>query len=214
MDSDSLLGLHWSALRREAKAYDDQHASDAFEHARVWYRHSAWEVRHCAISVLGHLAAAGDGRALAFLAEECGEDPAWQVNEALAMAFDDVCAARGYEPALPLIREWLAAPQANRRRAVSEGLRPWTARKRTYFAQNPQVAIDLLGTLRDDDSRYVQQSVGNALRDIWRQRPDLVLTALRQWQAEQPDSQARKTITRFTLKKAVKDDPALRELFA
>ena len=64
------------------------------------------------------------------------------------MAFGDYCAAVGYEQAIPVLQQWLQASPANLRRAVSEGLRPWTASKRAVFVHNPQLAISLLGTLR------------------------------------------------------------------
>jgi 3-methyladenine DNA glycosylase AlkC len=177
-----------------------------------WYEHASWEERYFAVSVLGRLASA-DERALPFMFKRCGQDPAWQVNEALAMAFDDYCAVIGYENALPAIREWLSATSPNLRRAVSEGLRPWTSAKRAYFARNPLVALELLGTLRDDPSRYVQESVGNALRDISRKHPALVLDALRTWIEEQPRAKSRRTIARFALERAVKEDPSLRALY-
>ena len=50
------------------------------------------------------------------------------------------------------------------RRAVTEGLRIWTGRP--YFHNHPEVAIQLLSQLRNDESEYVRKSVGNALRDI------------------------------------------------
>src|SRR5689334_23142946 len=53
----------------------------------------------------------------------------WEVQEALAQAFDECCAAMGYEVALPAIDAWLADLHPNARRAVSEGLRPWTAKR-------------------------------------------------------------------------------------
>jgi 3-methyladenine DNA glycosylase AlkC len=213
MDSDALIGKSWSAIRQAARAFLRQPQPDAFEQALAMYAHPAWEVRSFALALLGGLAVV-DPRALAFLFERCGDDPAWQANEALAMAFDDYCAAVGYEQAIPLMRQWLQAPQANLRRAVSEGLRPWTASKRAIFAQNPQLAIELLGTLKDDPSRYVQESTGNALRDISRKHFDLVLAALRAWLAEQPQSQARRTVAKFALEQAVKADSSLRELYA
>ena len=184
----------------------------AYDMAVSWYADPAWEVRSFAVQVLGGLAPA-EMRALAFLFDRCGDDAAWQVNEALAMAFDDYCAAIGYDVALPEIRRWLAAPRVNLRRATSEGLRPWTASKRAIFARDPGLAIELLGTLKDDASRYVQESAGNALRDISRKHFDLVLAALREWIAESPHSKARQTIARFALERAVKDDPSLRQLF-
>ena len=65
------------------------------------------------------------------------------------------------EAALPLIKEWLNSDCANVRRAVSEGLRVWTSRP--YFKDNPQIAIQLLASHREDKSEYVRKSVGNAL---------------------------------------------------
>src|SRR5438093_3730286 len=211
MDITTLIGLNWSALRREAQAFLSKPQPSALELAMWWYEHPAWEVRFFAVSVLGGLAGE-DRRALEFLYEKCGSDPAWQVNEALAMAFDDYCAATGYEQALPEMRKWLASPFSNLRRAVSEGLRPWTAGKRPYFAANPQAAIDLLGTLKDDDSRYVQESVGNALRDISRKHPALVVEAVRAWVAEKPESKSRRTIARYALKQVIKADPLRQQL--
>src|SRR5262249_3716385 len=145
MDPDQLIGKHWSAIRQAARAFLSQPQPDAFEQAAAMYAHSSWEVRSFALALLGGLAA-HDPRALGFLFERCGDDPAWQANEALAMAFDDYCAAVGYEQAMPVMRLWLQAPHANLRRAVSEGLRPWTAERREIFAKAPQLAIDLLGT--------------------------------------------------------------------
>ena len=213
MDFDQLIGKNWSTIRQAAQSFLRQPTPDAFEQAVAMYAHSAWELRSFALALLGGLAA-DDPRALAFLYECCGNDPAWQANEALAMAFDDYCAAIGYEQAIPVLRQWLQAPQAKLRRAASEGLRPWTARKRALFARNPQLAIELLGTLKDDPSRYVQESTGNALRDISRKHYDLVLETLRAWLAEQPQSQARRTVAKFALERAVKEDPSLRELYA
>lgn len=212
LDITHLIGLKWSDIRREAKDCVSETGPDALDFAVQSYSHPAWEVRAFAVQMLGSLAAT-DLRALAFLSEQCGSDPAWQVNEALAMAFDDYCSATGYEQALPAMRDWLRSSSPNVRRAVSEGLRPWTSSKRPYFARDPVAAIDMLGTLKDDDSRYVQESVGNALRDISRKHFDLVLTALRAWLAENPASRPRRTIARFALESAVKQDPSLRQIY-
>jgi len=212
LDTSHLLGLKWSDIRREAQAYVSEHGVGAFDPAVQCYGDPNWEVRAFAVQMLGSLAGE-DGRALAFLFATCGSDPAWQVNEALAMAFDDYCTATGYEQALPVMREWLRSESPNVRRAVSEGLRPWTASRRTYFAKHPQEAIDMLGTLKDDPTRYVQESVGNALRDISRKEFGLVLAALRAWASEDPASKPRRTIAKFALENAVKEDPLLRDVY-
>lgn len=213
VDSSGLEGLNWAALRREAEDFCKEAPPNAFDLACQWYAEPTHEVRFFAVSVLGKLAAR-DARALQFLFEHCGEDPAWQVNEGLAMAFDDYCAGVGYEKAPAEMEKWLRASSPALRRAVSEGLRPWTASKRSYFAANPQAAIDLLGRLKDDQSRYVQESVGNALRDISRKHLDLVVSALERWVSEEPHSKSRRTVAKFALKNAVKEDPSLEGLYS
>jgi hypothetical protein len=116
---------------------------------------------------------------LDLLAEKVVADPAWQVQEMLARAFDAHCRAAGYEASLPLIDAWLASPARNQRRAVTEGLRIWTSRP--YFKQHPEIAIHLLSQRRDDPEPYVRESAGNALRDISRRYPDLVRAELVTW---------------------------------
>ncbi len=211
MDTETLIGCTWSQIRDRAYSYAAEDPA-AYDTAAGLYAHAAWEVRFFAVIVLGRIAAS-DRRALEFLYARCGDDGSWQVNEGLAMAFDAYCAACGYDRALPEIERWLHAPQANLRRAVSEGLRPWTAKARPYFAANPRAAVDLLGTLIDDESRYVLESTGNALRDISRKHFELVLAALRTWLAEQPQSRSRRVVARFALESAVKADPSLRHLY-
>ena len=62
---------------------------------------------------------------------------------------------------------------------MTEGLRIWT--NRDYFKSNPDVAISLLSSLKEDDSEYLRKSVGNALRDISKKYPDLVKKELDSW---------------------------------
>jgi hypothetical protein len=118
---------------------------------------------------------------LRVMRERAASDPDWEVQEALAQAFDAYCAAAGYETSLPVIDAWLADTHPNCRRAVSEGLRPWTAKSRVYFARHPQAAIRRLAALRADPSNYVCHSAGNALRDIRRAYPALVDAETATW---------------------------------
>lgn len=141
------------------------------------------QARCVATFIIGGLAAADVG-ALALLRDRVSGDSDWRVQEILAKAFDRFCAETGYEAALPVIREWLGSPNANVRRAVTEGLRIWTGRP--FFRDDPQVAIDLLAPLRCDESDYVRRSVGNALRDISKKHPDLVARETRQWDLTPP----------------------------
>jgi len=104
--------------------------------------------------------------------------------------------------ALPTIKEWLADSSPNIRRAVTEGLRIWTGRP--FFRDHPEVAIQLLSQLRNDESEYVRKSVGNALRDISKKYKELVKNELSQWDITNKHiKQTYKLASRFLQKKAV-----------
>ena len=170
-------------LREQRRARSDYASFDPEQARRVAflaYRSEAYQVRMYAVFLLGHLSQESD--VLSFLRENVSADSNWRVQEVLAKAFDDFCAVRGYEAALPVIDEWLSNPRPNVRRAVTEGLRIWT--RRPYFRDHPGDAIARLSKLRSDASEYVRKSVGNALRDISKKHPELVAAELRTWSLE------------------------------
>ena len=170
-------------LREQRRARSDYASFDPEQARRVAflaYRSEVYQVRMYAVFLLGHLSQEPD--VLSFLRDDVSADSNWRVQEVLAKAFDDFCAVRGYEAALPVIDEWLSDPRPNVRRAVTEGLRIWT--RRPYFRDHPGDAIARLSKLRSDASEYVRKSVGNALRDISKKHPELVVAELRTWSLE------------------------------
>jgi heat repeat domain protein len=170
-------------LREQRRARSDYASFDPEQARRVAflaYRSEVYQVRMYAVFLLGHLSQESD--VLSFLRDDVSADSNWRVQEVLAKAFDDFCAVRGYEAALPVIDEWLSDPRPNVRRAVTEGLRIWT--RRPYFRDHPGDAIARLSKLRSDASEYVRKSVGNALRDISKKHPELVAAELRTWSLE------------------------------
>lgn len=170
-------------LREQRRAHSDYASFDPEQARRVAflaYRSEVYQVRMYAVFLLGHLSQESD--VLSFLRDDVSADSNWRVQEVLAKAFDDFCAVRGYEAALPVIDEWLSNPRPNVRRAVTEGLRIWT--RRPYFRDHPGDAIARLSRLRSDASEYVRKSVGNALRDISKKHPELVAAELRTWSLE------------------------------
>jgi len=170
-------------LREQRRARSDYASFDPEQARRVAflaYRSEVYQVRMYAVFLLGHLSQESD--VLSFLRDDVSADSNWRVQEVLAKAFDDFCAVRGYEAALPVIDEWLSNPRPNVRRAVTEGLRIWTSRP--YFRDHPGDAIARLSRLRSDASEYVRKSVGNALRDISKKHPELVAAELRTWSLE------------------------------
>lgn len=124
-------------------------------------------------------AAVGVASAMEFMVGTIAEFDDWRVQESLAKGFDWYCAERGWKESLPVIDEWLGHRRPNVRRAAAEGPRVWT--KRAYFADHPDAALRRLGGLRADPSSYVRKSVANALSDISKTYPDLVLAELREW---------------------------------
>jgi HEAT repeat protein len=193
----SLEGLGWSKVRAVARELAATGTPD--EIAAVAERElGAKDVkrRMLAIYLLGFTAGARPAN-LTTLYERAVDDPNWEAQEALAQAFDTYCATVGYETALPLIDAWLGDAHPNARRAVSEGLRPWTSKSRRYFAERPAEAIRRLAALRADESEYVRHSAGNALRDIRRAHPDLVDAETAAWEMDDPR-------VRFTYERVLK----------
>ena len=157
---------------------DEQAVEDSLRIAKRLFTSEIYQARSLASFIFGRLAA-NSKEAIEFLKRQVSQDNDWRVQEILAKAFDRYCADVGYEQALPVIKEWLADHSPNMRRAVTEGLRIWTGRP--FFCDHPEVAIQFLSQLRNDESEYVRKSVGNALRDISKKHKELVKNELRQW---------------------------------
>jgi len=121
-------------------------------------------------------------KAYNFLKSKVSINPSWQIQEFLAMAFDNYCKNIGYEKALETIDEWLNSKNKNHRRAVTEGLRIWT--NKPYFKDNPKEAIRILSEHKTDESEYVRKSVGNALRDISKKYPELIKNEIEKWKLD------------------------------
>ncbi len=154
-----------------------------FEFAIELFKHEAYQARMLATTVLGKLAIEDDD-ALHFLKEQVSTDENWRVQEMLAKAFDEVCKSRGYEASLPIIEEWLNDNNPNVIRAVTEGLRIWTSR--SFFKENPSVAIALIAKHKSHESEYLRKSVGNALRDISKKHTELIRQEVERWDLSNP----------------------------
>lgn len=166
-------------IRRAANELAASHTPTECQRvADALYPASVPQARMLATFLYGDLAAQSQ-LCLLFLRTVVSRDPDWRVQEILAQAFDRYCSDTGYEQALPVIIDWLGDESPNVRRAVTEGLRIWTARP--YFKDHPTDAIALLSQHRADPSEYLRKSVGNALRDISRTQPDLVRAELARW---------------------------------
>jgi len=155
----------------------DQEAQN-FDLALQFLADSSYQVRMLATYILGELSPTHP-EALQVLETRVAADQNWRVQEMLAKAFDQYCKITGYRESLPVIKKWLSDPNANVKRAVTEGLRIWTGRP--YFKDHPHTAITLISANKSDDSEYLRKSVGNALRDISKKHQQEVRGELSSW---------------------------------
>ncbi len=165
------------------KIVSEECDTESLRIAKQLYASDKYQVRMVAVFVLGYIASKSHD-AVKILRKTVSQDNSWQVQEILAKAFDEYCKQIGYEKSLPTIKEWLQDKNPNVRRAVSEGLRIWN--RRDYFRGYPEVAIQLLSKLKEDESEYVRRSIGNALRDISRREKNLVRAELAKWDLANP----------------------------
>ena len=170
----------YSLVQKESeKIYTESPPKECWEFALECYNCQPHYIQMLGVYILGLI---GNKKALSFLKTTVSKNPSWQVQEFLAMAFDNYCKKNGYEKSLETIHEWLNNKNANVRRAVVEGLRIWT--KRSYFEDNPEKAIELLSKYKSDESEYVRKSVGNSLKDISKTYPELVKKELSSWKLD------------------------------
>jgi 3-methyladenine DNA glycosylase AlkC len=81
------------------------------------------------------------------------------------------------------IYPWIESEDERQRRLVVESSRPrgvWTSHL-DMFKTNPEILIPILEKLRSDESLYVRKSVANALNDISKDHPQLVLSLAKSW---------------------------------
>jgi len=168
---------------------------NCWDMAMEYYNCELYYIQAMAVYIIGLI---GNKKALNFLKNTVSNNPSWQVQEFLGMAFDVYCKKNGYENSLETINEWLNNKNQNVRRAVTEGLRIWT--KRPYFENNPQKAINMLSKLKTDESEYVRKSVGNALKDISKTYPELIKKEIGKWKL---DTKEMKQVYNLASKKIV-----------
>jgi len=160
------------------KICKDYSLEQCWEVAMTCYQTDLYYIQMLGVYLMGLISFQCE-RAFGFLKNDVSRNPHWQVQEFLGMAFDSYCKNIGYEKVLPTIDEWLNDRHQNVRRAVTEGLRIWT--KRPFFRDNPDVAVIILSEHKTDESEYVRKSVGNALKDISKEFPELIKEEVAKW---------------------------------
>ena len=167
----------YGLIQKEAEKIPKNHSADeCWNIAMECYNCEQYYIQAFGVYIMG-LIAHKNQQSYAFLKNNVNTNPYWQIQEFLAMSFDNYCKSIGYENSLEIISEWLNYDNPNNRRAVIEGLRIWT--KRPYFQDNPEVAINIISKYKTDNSEYVRKSVGNALKDISKTYPEFIKSELK-----------------------------------
>ena len=99
---------------------------------------------------------------------------------------------------IQILSKWAEYPNENIRRFTTEVTRPrgvW-CKHIEKLKTNPELALPILEKLKSDQSKYVQDSVGNWLNDASKSQPEFVKALCQQWQKESPTKETEKIIKR------------------
>lgn len=102
------------------------------------------------------------------------------------------------KPSLSLLAPWALDQCEYTRRFSSEVTRPrgvW-CKHIEILKKNPELAINILDSLRSDPSRYVQASVGNWLNDASKSAPEWVEEVCEQWLRESKTPETNRIVQR------------------
>ncbi len=99
---------------------------------------------------------------------------------------------------IEILSKWTTNSDENIRRFTTEAIRPrgvW-CKHIERLKENPELALPILEQLKSDNSKYVQDSVGNWLNDASKSTPDFVIHLCEKWKKESPLPATQKIIKR------------------
>ncbi|MCC5930645.1 MAG: hypothetical protein JJU28_15470, partial [Cyclobacteriaceae bacterium] len=102
---------------------------------------------------------------------------------------------------IAILSNWTSYDDDNLRRFASEATRPrgvWCEHIE-MLKQNPEIGMPILEPLKSDNSKYVQDSVGNWLNDASKTQPVFVKELCKRWDMESDTKQ-----TKYIIKKALR----------
>jgi 3-methyladenine DNA glycosylase AlkC len=109
--------------------------------------------------------------------------------------------AKNLEASIAIFTKWAMHKNENIRRFASESTRPrgvWCAHI-NELKNNPSLALPILELLKNDDAKYVQDSVGNWLNDASKSAPEFVRDICSDWQKQSATKN-----TEYIVKKAMR----------
>ena len=105
---------------------------------------------------------------------------------------------KNLEESIEILSEWTNSEDENIRRFTTESTRPrgvW-CKHIERLKENPEIALPILENLKSDNSKYVQDSVGNWLNDASKSKPEFVIELCERWQRESATKETAKIIKR------------------
>lgn len=109
--------------------------------------------------------------------------------------------AQNLPKSIDILAKWTSNKNENIRRFTTEATRPrgvWCEHIEE-LKQKPELGLPILEVLQSDESRYVQDSVGNWLNDASKTQPDFVTALCKRWEKESNTKE-----TRYITKKALR----------
>ena len=97
-----------------------------------------------------------------------------------------------------ILNNWTKNTDENIRRFTTESIRPrgvWCKHIES-LKEKPEQALAILEELKSDQSKYVQDSVGNWLNDASKTKPDFVIKLCNKWKTESPTIETERIIKR------------------
>ncbi len=105
---------------------------------------------------------------------------------------------KNLEKSIEILSIWTKSENENIRRFTTESTRPrgvW-CKHIEQLKNTPEMALPILENLKDDKSKYVQDSVGNWLNDASKSKPNFVIELCKKWKKESQSKETEKIIKR------------------
>jgi 3-methyladenine DNA glycosylase AlkC len=155
-------------------------------HYQILANHSSDVVREWTAFVVANKTDIPFKRKLAWIKHQA-DDLNPGVREVAWIALRDQVIAE-LESAITCLVPWTGSRSERLRRFASEVTRPcgvWAAHV-PQLKNTPEMALPILEPLRDDDSKYVRDSVANWLNDASKSQPTWVRSVVKRWMKESP----------------------------